>query len=78
MADLALRKVDFKTAVFHFRQLLMKRSIYWTALARLIEVSRRTGNIEDLNEWLLRAENATKNSNHVGSFYYCCGLLDWR
>ncbi|KAF7995437.1 hypothetical protein HCN44_006544 [Aphidius gifuensis] len=78
MADLAFRKVDFETAAFHFRQLLMRRPTYWTALARLIEVSRRTGNIEDLNEWLLRAENATENSNNDAGFYYCSGLLDWR
>lgn len=43
MADLAFRKVDFETAAFHFRQLLLRRPTYWTALARLIEVSRRTG-----------------------------------
>lgn len=43
MADLAFRKVDFETAAFHFRQLLIRQPIYWTALARLIEVSRRTG-----------------------------------
>jgi tetratricopeptide repeat protein 21B len=43
MADLAFRKVDFDTAAFHFRQLLLQKPMYWTALARLIEVSRRTG-----------------------------------
>lgn len=43
MADLAFRKVDFETAAFHFRQLLIRQPTYWTALARLIEVSRRTG-----------------------------------
>lgn len=43
MADLAFRKVDFDTAAFHFRQLLIRQPTYWTALARLIEVSRRTG-----------------------------------
>lgn len=43
MADLAFRKVDFETAAFHFRQLLLQKPMYWTALARLIEVSRRTG-----------------------------------
>lgn len=45
MADLAFRKVDFETAAFHFRQLLLQKPTYWTALARLIEVSRRTGYI---------------------------------
>lgn len=45
MADLAFRKVDFDTAAFHFRQLLLKQPTYWTALARLIEVSRRIGEL---------------------------------
>ncbi|XP_014296947.1 tetratricopeptide repeat protein 21B [Microplitis demolitor] len=78
MADLAFRKVDFETAAFHFRQLLLRKPTYWTALARLIEVSRRTGSIEDLNEWIARAEAATEGSNHEAGFYYCAGLLDWR
>ncbi|XP_063986982.1 tetratricopeptide repeat protein 21B-like [Diachasmimorpha longicaudata] len=78
MADLAFRKVDFETAAFHFRQLLMRRPTYWTALARLIEVSRRTGKIDDLDEWLSRAESATEGSNRDAGFYYCAGLLDWR
>lgn len=27
---------------------------------------------------MLRAENATENSNNDAGFYYCSGLLDWR
>ncbi|XP_058794945.1 tetratricopeptide repeat protein 21B-like [Phymastichus coffea] len=76
MADLAFRKVDFDTAAFHFRQLLLQKPTYWTALARLIEVSRRTGNIEDLGEWLTRAESVMEKPE--AGFYYCSGLLDWR
>ncbi|XP_011313823.1 tetratricopeptide repeat protein 21B-like [Fopius arisanus] len=80
MADLAFRKVDFSTAAFHFKQLLMRRPTYWTALARLIEVSRRTGKIEDLDEWLGRAEAAAtgEGANRDAGFHYCAGLLDWR
>lgn len=78
MADLAFRKVDFDTAAFHFRQLLMKQPTYWTALARLIEVSRRTGNMDDLEEWLHRAELGMSGSNLAAGYYYCAGLLDWR
>ncbi|KAK0172883.1 hypothetical protein PV328_006149 [Microctonus aethiopoides] len=51
MADLAFRKVDFETAAYHFRQLLLRRPTYWTALARLIEVSRRTVTTCDSTEW---------------------------
>ncbi|KAL2729397.1 tetratricopeptide repeat protein 21B-like [Vespula squamosa] len=78
MADLAFRKVDFETAAFHFRQLLLQKPMYWTALARLIEVSRRTGNMDDLDEWLGRAQTAMGSSNMEAGLYYCTGLLDWR
>ncbi|XP_078037183.1 tetratricopeptide repeat protein 21B isoform X2 [Augochlora pura] len=78
MADLAFRKVDFDTAAYHFKQLLMKQPTYWTALARLIEVSRRTGNMDDLEEWLHRAELEASGSNLAAGYYYCAGLLDWR
>ncbi|XP_012141012.1 tetratricopeptide repeat protein 21B isoform X2 [Megachile rotundata] len=78
MADLAFRKVDFETAAFHFRQLLLKQPTYWTALARLIEVSRRTGNMDDLEEWLHRAEEGTRSAHLAAGYYYCAGLLDWR
>ncbi|XP_046833910.1 tetratricopeptide repeat protein 21B-like isoform X2 [Vespa crabro] len=78
MADLAFRKVDFETAAFHFRQLLLQKPMYWTALARLIEVSRRTGNMDDLYEWLSQAQTAMESNNMEAGFYYCTGLLDWR
>ncbi|KAL6260324.1 hypothetical protein P5V15_007855 [Pogonomyrmex californicus] len=78
MADLAFRKVDFETAAFHFRQLLIRQPTYWTALARLIEVSRRTGAMDDLDEWLQRAQVAMGIGNVEAGFYYCAGLLDWR
>ncbi|XP_024883168.1 tetratricopeptide repeat protein 21B-like [Temnothorax curvispinosus] len=78
MADLAFRKVDFETAAFHFRQLLVRQPTYWTALARLIEVSRRTGAMDDLDEWLQRAQVAMGSGNVEAGFYYCAGLLDWR
>ncbi|CAK9800778.1 Tetratricopeptide repeat protein 21B [Anthophora quadrimaculata] len=78
MADLAFRKVDFETAAFHFRQLLLKQPTYWTALARLIEVSRRTGDMDNLEEWLHRAEVGMSGAKLTAGYYYCAGLLDWR
>ncbi|XP_015435136.1 PREDICTED: tetratricopeptide repeat protein 21B-like [Dufourea novaeangliae] len=78
MADLAFRKIDFDTAAFHFKQLLLKQPTYWTALARLIEVSRRTGNMDDLEERLHRADLGMSGSNLAAGYYYCAGLLDWR
>jgi tetratricopeptide repeat protein 21B len=39
---------------------------------------RFIGNIDDLDEWLTRAENAMDATNPEAGFYYCSGLLDWR
>merc|ERR1712079_205741 len=47
MADLAFRKNDYESAMFHFQQLLTSKPDYWVALARLVEVMRRTGHLED-------------------------------
>ena len=41
MADLAFRKNDYESAMFHFQQLLQKRPDYWVALARLVEVGEK-------------------------------------
>ena len=49
MADLAFRKNDYEAAMFHFQQLLEKRPDYWVALARLVEVMRRTGHLEEVS-----------------------------
>ena len=61
MADLAFRKNDYEAAMFHFQQLLEKRPDYWVALARLVEVMRRTGHLEDVNDSrTLSFENSPK------------------
>jgi tetratricopeptide repeat protein 21B len=77
MADLAFRKVDFETAAFHFQQLLQRRPDYWTALARLVEVMRRTGNLEDVPFYLDKAENACQRANQEAGLAYCRGLYEW-
>jgi tetratricopeptide repeat protein 21B len=56
MADLAFRKNDYDSAMFHFQQLLSKRPDYWVALARLVEVMRRTGHLEDVPQYLSKSE----------------------
>lgn len=77
MADLAFRKVDFETAAFHFQQLLQKRPDYWTALARLVEVMRRTGNLEDVPLYLEKAEATCQRANQEAGLAYCKGLYEW-
>jgi tetratricopeptide repeat protein 21B len=39
------RKNDYESAMFHFQQLLKNKPDYWVALARLVEVMRRTGTV---------------------------------
>lgn len=61
MADIAFRKVDFDMALFHFTQLLNKQPTNWAALVRLVEIFRRTGNVDGAAPFLEKAEqNCTK------------------
>ncbi len=57
MADLAFRKNDYESAMFHFQQLLQKKPDYWVALARLVEVMRRTGHLEEVPQYLAKSED---------------------
>lgn len=77
LADLAFRKVDFETAAFHFQQLLQRRPDYWTALARLVEVMRRTGNLEEVPFYLDKAEATCQRANQEAGLAYCRGLYEW-
>ena len=78
MADLAFRKNDYESAMFHFQQLLTAKPDYWVALARLVEVMRRTGHLEDVNNYLQKSEE------HVGTraglepgLNFCKGMYEW-
>lgn len=69
MADLSFRKIDFENAAYHFSQLLVAQPTYWTALARLIEVMRRSGTLIDIESFLQRAEQSCfKPDSEAGSF----------
>jgi tetratricopeptide repeat protein 21B len=76
MADLSFRRMDFDNAAYHFSQLILTKPTYWTALARLIEVMRRSGILNESLTFLEQAEEATSNSNEPG-LCYCKGLYDW-
>lgn len=75
MADIAFRKIDFDMALFHFTQLLSKQPINWTALVRLVEIMRRTGNIENVSQYLQQAEEHC--SKKEPGFCYATGLYEW-
>ncbi|XP_063227668.1 tetratricopeptide repeat protein 21B-like [Bacillus rossius redtenbacheri] len=77
LADLAFRKVDFETAKVHFQQLLSRQPNYWTALARMVEVLRRTGKLEEVPEYLEKASAACARPAQEAGLSYCRGLNHW-
>lgn len=64
-------------ALFHFTQLLAKQPTNWNALVRLVEIMRRTGNLEDFSEYLNNAENACENPLKEGGLLYSKALYQW-
>lgn len=70
VADLALRRVDLASAINHFTSLLDRRPNYWVALARLVEVSRRSATLQRALPYLEGAKSI--EPNHPG-LNYCYG-----
>lgn len=62
-------------ALFHFTQLITKQPTNWTALVRLVEVMRRTGNLSDFSEYLINAEKHTEKKD--SGFLFCTALYQW-
>ncbi|XP_055385031.1 tetratricopeptide repeat protein 21B-like [Condylostylus longicornis] len=77
MADLSFRKMDFESAAYHFSQLLIAQPNYWTALARLVEVMRRSGTLHEASAFLSRAEQSCPNPLDNAGLNYCKGLFEW-
>ncbi|KAK3907549.1 Tetratricopeptide repeat protein 21B, partial [Frankliniella fusca] len=78
MADLAFRRVDLEGAWQHFSALLQRRPAYWTALARLVEVSRRRGQLASCVPFLDAAEAQDgQRAQPSPGLSYCRGLYSW-
>ncbi|KAL9899857.1 tetratricopeptide repeat protein 21B-like [Glossina fuscipes fuscipes] len=77
MADLSFRKMDLENATYHFSQLLLLQPCYWTALARLVEVMRRSGTLLDVVPFLKRSKEATVAPDQMPGLQYCNGLYEW-
>lgn len=54
-----------------------RRPAYFPALARLVEVMRRTGTLDETNPYLDRAEQATLKPYMDSGFNFCKGLYEW-
>lgn len=68
--------MDFKNAALHFSQLLTNMPTYWTALARLIEVMRRSAKIEEAEIFIRRGEqNCQQPAEEAGTTSFAAALL---
>lgn len=54
-----------------------RRPAYFPALARLVEVMRRTGTLDEAGPYLDRAEQATLRPNTDPGYNFCRGLYEW-
>lgn len=66
---LLMDKMDFRSASHHFSQLLLNKPTYWIALARLIEVMRRSAKIDEASEFIQRGEQNCLKPNEEAGLY---------
>ena len=57
--------------------ILDRRPAYFPALARLVEVMRRTGTLDETAPYLERAEQATLRPSTDPGFSFCKGVHEW-
>ncbi|XP_074652535.1 tetratricopeptide repeat protein 21B-like [Tubulanus polymorphus] len=77
MADLMFRKNEYDSATFHFQQLLERKPDHYEALARLIDLLRRAGKLEDAPRFLETAEKASNKAQIEPGFQYSKGIYEW-
>ncbi|CAH3123731.1 unnamed protein product [Pocillopora meandrina] len=77
MADLMFRKNEYDSATFHFQQLLERKPDHYSALARLINLLRRAGKLDDCSKYLEQAESAIPRAAMDSGLNYCKGLFHW-
>lgn len=69
--------MSFDNAAYHFSQLLINQPTYWTALARLIEVLRRSAKLSDAIPYLERAEQNCLQPAQEAGLNHSKGLYEW-
>lgn len=50
---------------------------HYEALARLVDLLRRAGKLEEVPKFLEQAESANARANFDAGFNYCKGLYEW-
>merc|ERR1719351_701081 len=79
VADVLFEKGELDEAQFHYHRLIQTNPDHYQALARLIELLRRSGKLKDVGELLEAAGDKTasnKTVSHSG-LQYCKGIYEW-
>lgn len=65
---------QYKIKVVH---VFFPSSDNYEALARLVDLMRRAGKLEEVPKFLELAENASQRAKVEAGFNYCKGLYEW-
>uniref|UniRef100_UPI00358DF2F5 tetratricopeptide repeat protein 21B n=1 Tax=Myxine glutinosa TaxID=7769 RepID=UPI00358DF2F5 len=77
LADLCFKKQEYEEAIVHFQNILEKKPDNFTALARLMDLLRRAGKLEDAPKLLDLSANVTNQKESDAGYNYCRGLFLW-
>lgn len=74
-ADLMLQRSEWEAAVHHFDAQLDKQPSDFRAIAKLLQVLRCAGRLQEAERYLTRAERSSSKAACEAGFHYCRGVL---
>lgn len=77
LADLCFSRNDYENSLKYYKQLLTNKPDNYEVLAKLVDLLRRSGNLEDVADYLETAKEMSPYSKTDAGFNYCLGLYDW-
>ncbi|KAI1290321.1 Tetratricopeptide repeat protein 21B [Halotydeus destructor] len=77
LADVMLRKNDMEGAMEQYSQIMEKKPTSFVALARYIEVARRTGKLDSVPALFTKAEEVSPRCINGSEYNFCKGLYQW-
>ncbi|CAK8690557.1 unnamed protein product [Clavelina lepadiformis] len=79
LADVMFSKKQYKDAIYHYEQLLEAKPEHYEALARLIGLLRRGGQLDAALRFLKLAEEKAGEGKAAmdAGYQYCKGLYEW-
>ena len=74
LADIMNRQSSYPAAAFHFRQLLEQAPSNYEALMRVVEMTRRSGKLDECKEFFDWVERKQPKSHLQPGWHFCKGL----